>query len=273
MRRNENYPYRVKRRPLLFAVPGLVALVLLLPLGSVAGAHAAYRDSDPADESQVAQAPTQIWAEYTEPPSQGSYLRVFDPCGEQVDNGDSRPEGYRLYVTLSSDRSGLYRVEWFVDSSLDNHPTRGTFTFTATEGEPCPGEEPSDDDGREGDRNREPVDREKDDVADRPVTSEGERSDDIVSAAGGDDDRRARRADTEAPKRSRARNKKKRDRHTVDPPVAEAVFNVPVADEQPGLLSDVPLGGVVIALLMTIAIGVAGGFIYAGIMGYHRTSD
>ena len=263
------YAGGVKRGLVRLAGLGLLAAILVIPLGSTASAHAAYKDSNPADEASVTQAPAEIWAEYTEPPSQGSYLRVFDPCGEQVDNGDSRPEGYRLYITSSGRHSGTYRVEWFVDSSLDNHPTRGTFTFTATDGEPCPSAEQPEDDGRDQDRSR--VERD-----DRAPASDGNdldegRSDEVV-AASDDGDRGSRGAGTRTG-RDGDRNRGRPSRGRDGVAVAEPVSDEPIAAKEPGLLSDIPVGGAVIALLMTVGIGAAGGFIYAGIMGYHRISN
>lgn len=259
----------VKSALVRLAALGLLTSILVIPLGSTASAHAAYKDSDPADESSIARVPAEIWAEYTEPPSQGSYLSVFDPCGEQVDTGDSRPEGYRLYVGVSADRAGMYRVEWFVDSSLDNHPTRGTFTFTVTEGESCPGAARPDADEEPRDRDR-PAQR---DGSSQPADAAGDRqASDDPAGASGDGGRQTGRHDQHRGRAEKSERNGQSDGGELAATGAPSSFGGPEAPKEPGLLSDIPIGGLVIALSMAAAIGAAGGFIYAGIMGYHRVS-
>ena len=256
----------------LYAGALLAALVALFAglLGEVAGAHAAYKFSSPDDESTVAQAPVEIWAEYTEPPTDASYLEVFDPCGAQVDNGDSRADATqnRVYVTQSGDRSGVYRVEWFVDSAADAHPTRGTFTFTVTGGEPCPGaEEPKAE--REPRQKQSDASRKDADGSQEQAPNDDPADDGNSASSGQTTDRDSRHQhDRRKPERARkqARSDRDRDRSLV-------ALDDPAPPEEPGLLSDIPIGGLVIALAMTTAIGAAGGFIYAGIMGYHKISE
>lgn len=105
-------------------------------------AHAAYESSDPANGSSVSSPPSRITAEFTEPVTEDSRLQVFDPCGTQVDNGDSLIAADRITVTMSGDKQGTYTVNFGVISAVDAHPTNGSFTFTSTSGEFCPGEEP-----------------------------------------------------------------------------------------------------------------------------------
>lgn len=116
------------------------ALALALFLPSPAAAHAAYDGSNPPDKGTVSAPPSEVWAEFTEPPADGSTLQIVDPCGERVDAGDYRYFAYRLTVSMSSDKAGRYSAHWRVISDLDSHPTSGTFTFTSTGGESCPGE-------------------------------------------------------------------------------------------------------------------------------------
>ncbi|MGI8774040.1 MAG: copper resistance CopC family protein [Actinomycetota bacterium] len=116
------------------------ALTLAMFLPSPAAAHAAYDGSNPPDKGTVSAPPSEVWAEFTEPPADGSTLQIIDPCGERVDAGDYRYLAYRLTVSMSSDKAGRYSAHWRVISDLDSHPTSGTFTFTSTGGEPCPGE-------------------------------------------------------------------------------------------------------------------------------------
>lgn len=53
--------------------------------------------------------PSEVWAEFTEPPAPGSTLKVYDGCGAQVDNGDSRVEGFRFGRTAGGDGLDLAR--------------------------------------------------------------------------------------------------------------------------------------------------------------------
>ncbi len=65
----------------------LFVVALVLPIAPAWG-HAAYTGSDPPDEGTVARPPSEVWAEYSEPIGPGSYLKIYDPCGARVDNGD-----------------------------------------------------------------------------------------------------------------------------------------------------------------------------------------
>ncbi|MDQ3646148.1 MAG: copper resistance protein CopC, partial [Actinomycetota bacterium] len=118
----------------------LVALAALGLSAAPAAAHASYSGSDPADDSTVSAPPSQVWAEFTEPLAEGSHLIVYDPCGDQVDNGDSQVTAYRVTISMNAEAAGTYTVHFAVVSSLDSHPTRGSFNFTSSGGSPCPGE-------------------------------------------------------------------------------------------------------------------------------------
>lgn len=132
----------------VWTLAGVVAALVVTFVGPALG-HAAYSDSDPTDEATVSSPPGEVWAEFTEPPADGSTLKIFDECGRQVDNGDSRLEAFRIYITMSSSTSGTYRVAFRVLSAYDNHVTTGDFTFDSTGGESCAGEQEVDsgDDG------------------------------------------------------------------------------------------------------------------------------
>ena len=114
-----------------------MSLAFLAP----AHAHAAYEGSDPADGSTVSSPPSRITADFTERLVDGSRLSVYDPCGDQVDGGDSLVVNDRLTVSMSADKQGTYRVHFAVVSSIDGHPTNGDFTFTSSGGDPCQSEE------------------------------------------------------------------------------------------------------------------------------------
>jgi copper transport protein len=116
---------------------------LLLGAGAVvvgaapASGHAAYRESDPARGATVAEAPQQVSAEFTEPLTTDSALQVVDPCGRRVD-GNTEVNGERATVAMSGDVAGSYQVRFRLISTVDGHPTRGGFTFTAQRGAACP---------------------------------------------------------------------------------------------------------------------------------------
>lgn len=125
-----------------FLASALVALMgagLLFAGAGPASAHAALRDSNPRAGATVSSPPSEVWAEYTEPPQQGARLDVIDPCGTKVGGHSVSVFGYRASTPVSADRAGTYRVSWRVVSELDGHATSGSFSFTSTGGSPCPG--------------------------------------------------------------------------------------------------------------------------------------
>jgi methionine-rich copper-binding protein CopC len=128
----------------LAAIAGAATVFVVLFTGT-AQAHATYKSSNPADESTVSSAPSQITAEFTEPMSNGSYMTVWDPCGEDSSSGSSQT-GSSMSVGNTSTAAGTYSVFWRA-VSIDSHVTEGTFTFNVSSGEPCPGEEPPEDPG------------------------------------------------------------------------------------------------------------------------------
>lgn len=257
-----------------FVAIAIIGLAIVGASITPVSAHAAYKSSDPADESTVPSAPSQIWAEFTEPPDNASRMQVFDPCGDQVDAGDSRSDGYRVYVSMSGSRAGTYRVTFFVNSAVDNHPTRGEFTFTVADGEECPGAEPREPRKRDGSQDRDsqqPSEPQNDPAAgdgDAPVSS-NDQPDSDAGAADGDRNSggpagRGRQGQSSG---DRPDNGSERDRA---PDEGTLVAADPPEPEEPGLFTGIPIGGLVVALLMASIIGAGGGLIYAGIMGYRR---
>ena len=239
----------------------VLALFVLVAIPSTAQAHASYKASDPPNRSKVGAAPASIWAEFTEPLASGSYLQVFDPCGHQVDNGDTSISGYRMSVTQTSTRSGTYTVRFRALSTLDPHEVNGSFTFTATGGEPCPGSEPQ----PEPEKPDEP-EREEPSGSDEPDETQPE-----VAAGdqGGDDSTNetsparkngsASSGGKEKPSRVKAAGRKDRSGTRV---LAERRSR-----PERGLLDDIPVGSFAISLAISALIGAAGGKVYAGIMG------
>src|SRR5918912_663497 len=83
-----------------------LALTLVVWSPRLAAAHARYDHSDPAAESVVPSAPTQLQAWFTEGVrAQGSRLEVMDIDNNRVDLGDSQvdlndPDRKRMWVSL-----------------------------------------------------------------------------------------------------------------------------------------------------------------------------
>jgi methionine-rich copper-binding protein CopC len=126
-------------------VVAAVAAVLLLQ-ATPATAHARYEGSSPGDGETVGSPPSQVQADFSEPVTSDSYLEVTDPCGEVV-SGASEPVADKVTVSMSGSRSGTYSVYYRVQSTVDSHVTDGSFTFTSSGGDPCPGAEPEPRDG------------------------------------------------------------------------------------------------------------------------------
>ena len=122
--------------------PIFILLTLLTLLPTKAQAHAAYEASDPGNGATVSSPPQRVTADFTEPVIDDSTLEIFDPCGAQVDNGDSVVAADRVTVTMSGDKGGTYTVVFAVVSSVDGHPTNGEFEFSSSGGAPCPSDEP-----------------------------------------------------------------------------------------------------------------------------------
>lgn len=244
----------------------VAVLVCFAALGAVAApaaAHAAYKDSDPQDGSTVSTPPSAVWAEFTEPLAQGSYLRVFDPCGTQVDHGDTTLSGYRMTVSMSGETSGRYVVEFMAISAVDGHHTTGDFDFTSTSGPAC-----ASDDG-----SAEPVAEPEPEPGDDPPGGSDDEAGSEPGAAGDDG---APGQGVGAGGRSGADERRERERERTDRKdegvTGESGDLVGAAASQPDDAVDnvwdgIPLGPFFVALAIAAAIGAAGGRIYAGILG------
>ncbi|MFI1367270.1 copper resistance CopC/CopD family protein [Streptomyces griseochromogenes] len=114
----------------------LCAGLLLLLLGAVApaSAHAALRESDPADAAVLRAAPRYVTLTFTE--SVGlltDSLRVYDPRNHRVRTGEAghapgRSDTARVPLP-SRLGTGTYTVAWRVVSA-DSHPVSGALTFS-----------------------------------------------------------------------------------------------------------------------------------------------
>lgn len=257
------------------ALAGTAAAVIVVAAAPAALAHAAYKSSNPADGSTVASPPGSVTAEFTEPLTDNSSMSVFDPCGNQVDHGDSRPTGYEMSVSMSGDYAGTYTVEFRAQSSLDSHTTSGSFTFTSSGGDPCPGSEPppepktgggsggggggSGGGGAGGGSGTGGV------AAENPGGSGGSTtaaSDDPGSRGGsGGDARSPGRGNRGGGGRSSGGS----GRETVA--LQNTGSTAPAEQPAPW---DLPLSGVAMAFVLCVMIGAAGGRVYAGIVAPPR---
>lgn len=248
---------------------GAAVAAILVAAPPAAFAHAAYKSSNPADESTVASPPARVSAEFTEPITDSSSMSVFDPCGNQVDNGDSQPSGYNMTVSMSGDRAGTYTVE-FRAQSVDSHVTSGKFTFTSSGGSACPGAEPppSSGGGESGGGSRggsgggaaapeEPA---------APGAASGSKA---PVAAGSGDGSAGSGGNAAATGRRAPRSDGGSVREKTSAPVAfqNTGGRQPAKRPDPW---DLPIGGVVLAFVLCVMIGAAGGRVYAGIVAPPR---
>ena len=268
---------------LLRASTGLGVVVLLSALAiPSAFAHAAYESSDPANGASVSSPPSRVMVEFTEPVVDESRLEVYDPCGGQVDQGDSLVAADRITISMSADKQGTYTVTFSVISAVDSHPTNGEFTFTSTGGDPCPGEEPPPEEsgggaGSEGSSGGSGA------GSGNPQSATGSGGAAQTSQTQQDDrvERRDPRSPSDVPRRERERasersqaqqDMKMASRQNEDPSddLGPAALST---DDLPNVWDTIPAGAFLVAMLLAAVMGGAGGLIYAGIMGYSVSSS
>lgn len=249
-------------------VAGAALLFLALPI-SPASAHAAYKDSSPANKSTVSVPPSEVWAEFTEPPAQSSKLEIYDPCGERVDSGSATIMAYRITTTMSSDRGGTYTARFYVTSDLDSHVTTGSFTFTSTSGSPCPGSGPSE--------NQEDSDEDATggggDTPRATGTDEGSAAQEFggASATGGNrgDGRKGKHAGM---KHGPGREKEEKEEGLAKSENRSQASGPPLEEEAPEPVPPgMPMDWLMISFGIAAAVGAAGGKVYAGLMGAPKT--
>ena len=251
---------------------GLIVMLMGVT-AAPAFAHAAYKESSPADGSTVSSPPAEVWAEFTEPPesSEASRLEVYDPCGTRVDSGGTTASGYRMTTSMSADKQGEYTVIFQVVSALDGHPTKGQFTFTSTGGALCPGtEEPAEQGGSDPESGS----------GEQPSTSDGGDSDEPFTVAGGGGDKPF--DPVEALKEHDGKKKGKHGKHQVKKQAKDK--KNPKADEEPAVVQadaappttptsetrDIPMDWLLISFGVAALIGAAGGQIYVNLLGPKR---
>ena len=259
----------MKRIPANRAGIAVAMIALMVGLWAApASAHAAYKDSSPADKSTVSSPPTEVWAEFTEPPesSEASRLEIYDPCGVRVDSGGTTTSGYRMTTTMSADKQGQYTVLFQVVSALDGHPTKGQFTFTSTGGAPCPGAEEEPDTTGSEEQPDEDTSTEEESGSDEPFTVAGGGGDkpfDPVDALKHHKDKKGKHG-----KHSRNEKKIEKKQRTKDEPVvqaAETPSTTPASDSR-----EIPMDWLLISFGVAALIGAAGGQVYVNLLGPKR---
>lgn len=122
------------RRGLLGSLAG--ATVLLLALGSAAaesaGAHASFLESSPPPGARIAQAPSLVLLEFTEPLNERlSRLRLVEAeTGSPVAAAVRVVGGRRLELAPQESLArGAYRMEWRSVSTIDGHVREGSVGF------------------------------------------------------------------------------------------------------------------------------------------------
>ncbi|WP_263104280.1 copper resistance CopC/CopD family protein, partial [Kitasatospora sp. DSM 101779] len=122
-----------RRVAALLAVLAAAVAVLFGGAGTAA-AHAALVSTDPAQGAVTATAPAAVTLTFSEGVSlTADSVRVLDPAGKQVDNGDAAHADGKEASARVTLRPGLgngtYTVAWRAVSE-DSHPVGGAFTFS-----------------------------------------------------------------------------------------------------------------------------------------------
>lgn len=116
-----------------FAIRTLALLMLALVTVSVVSAHAKLVRANPAPNSVLGTAPTQLQLWFDEPLELNfSQVQVLDASKQRVDTGELVPvagDAYSVIVPLKPLGDGTYNVIWKVLSSADGHITRGVYAF------------------------------------------------------------------------------------------------------------------------------------------------
>ncbi|PBC78484.1 copper transport protein [Streptomyces sp. TLI_235] len=110
------------------------AVAVLFGGAGTAAAHATLVSTDPAQGAVTATAPAAVTLTFSEGVSlTADSVRVLDPAGKQVDNGDAAHADGKEASARVTLRSGLgngtYTVAWRAVSE-DSHPVGGAFTFS-----------------------------------------------------------------------------------------------------------------------------------------------
>lgn len=126
-----------RHRPRLLAAA--VGVVLLVAAAPGADAHTSPRTRSPEDGSQLAQAPAEVWVEFTQAPSPSPPpgLTVDHECAGKVDSGNVRALYNRVSVDIRDAGPGRYTARWEATSPTDGHTTRGSWSFVVSGASSC----------------------------------------------------------------------------------------------------------------------------------------
>jgi len=118
------------RRTVLAASVAALALTALPQRGDGAAMHLRLTKSEPAKDSVVAQAPTELKLWYSQTPQlRLSRVTLTGPAGA-VTTGPVVQDSLMLRAPITGAMTpGAYTVSWLTASS-DGHPIRGTFGFS-----------------------------------------------------------------------------------------------------------------------------------------------
>jgi copper transport protein len=102
-------------------------------LAGGAGAHAALRETVPANGEVLEEPPTEIRLAFTEPPDLSlTIVGLVDRSGAPVSTGPVEAvagESRTIRVRVDDLPDGVYTVSWRTVSRTDGHPTAGAFSF------------------------------------------------------------------------------------------------------------------------------------------------
>ena len=110
----------------------LLLAALVASVAPIVAAHAKLERTVPAAGGAVRQSPPRVtlwFSQRLEPAF--SRLRVLNPQGKQVDNGDAQidpTDAKQIGVSLPKLAPGSYSVRWRV-LSMDTHVSEGSFAF------------------------------------------------------------------------------------------------------------------------------------------------
>ncbi len=128
---------RFGKRPALPILIALAAIAGVLITTTLAMAHASPERSEPASNSVLATAPTQVTMWFSEPLEPAfSQIQVLDSASKRVDAGNSKVDSAdtkKMSVGLSQLPNGTFTVAWKTLSAIDGHGLRGSYVFSVGE--------------------------------------------------------------------------------------------------------------------------------------------
>jgi copper transport protein len=111
----------------------LLAALGLILIGPGAGAHAQYKESNPANGERLDAAPEAVTITWTEPPEPSfTKISVLDSSGQGFEAGPPEvlsDDRFTARVTVEDMPDGAYTVTWRTVSKADGHSSAGAFSF------------------------------------------------------------------------------------------------------------------------------------------------